>query len=183
MHDPFLVGCGQTASHLHGILGHAALGQRTGAHLFAQLRLHLHAIEQLCTKAIWMEKGRIREVNKEIEQLGVTVKSVGLRDIILPGDVKRLLSQEIEALLKSTARAFPSAPSQPIGAGIVNATYTGVVPDTFKNDAEANERAFAQVRADKEREASDGHDGTWVAHPGLVPIAKEIATLRAIGPT
>jgi malate synthase len=43
-----------------------------------------------------------------------------------------------------------------------------------KNDEEANERAFAQVRADKEREAEDGHDGTWVAHPGLVPIALEV---------
>ncbi len=37
----------------------------------------------------------------------------------------------------------------------------------------ANDKAFAQVRADKEREASDGHDGTWVAHPGLVPVALE----------
>ena len=43
-----------------------------------------------------------------------------------------------------------------------------------KGDPEANERAFAQVRADKEREASDGHDGTWVAHPGLVPVALEV---------
>ena len=43
-----------------------------------------------------------------------------------------------------------------------------------KNDAEANERAFAQVRADKEREATDGHDGTWVAHPGLVPVALDV---------
>lgn len=43
-----------------------------------------------------------------------------------------------------------------------------------RNDAEANERAFAQVRADKEREATDGHDGTWVAHPGLVPVALEV---------
>ncbi|HEX9988567.1 MAG TPA: malate synthase A [Chloroflexia bacterium] len=42
-----------------------------------------------------------------------------------------------------------------------------------KNQPEANERAMAQVRADKEREATDGHDGTWVAHPGLVPIALE----------
>ena len=33
---------------------------------------------------------------------------------------------------------------------------------------------FGKVRADKVREANDGHDGTWVAHPGLVPIAKEI---------
>jgi malate synthase len=43
-----------------------------------------------------------------------------------------------------------------------------------KGDQEANERAFAQVRADKEREAGDGHDGTWVAHPGLVPVALEV---------
>jgi malate synthase len=33
---------------------------------------------------------------------------------------------------------------------------------------------MAKVRADKEREAGDGHDGTWVAHPGLVPIALEV---------
>ena len=39
----------------------------------------------------------------------------------------------------------------------------------IKTDPEANERALAKVRADKEREATDGHDGTWVAHPGLVP--------------
>jgi malate synthase len=43
-----------------------------------------------------------------------------------------------------------------------------------KNDAEANERAFAQVRADKEREANDGHDGTWVAHPGMVQLALDV---------
>jgi malate synthase len=43
-----------------------------------------------------------------------------------------------------------------------------------RNDPEANQRAFAQVQADKEREASDGHDGTWVAHPGLVPVALEV---------
>jgi malate synthase len=40
-----------------------------------------------------------------------------------------------------------------------------------KNDPKANEEAFAKVRADKEREATDGHDGTWVAHPGLVQTA------------
>ncbi len=44
----------------------------------------------------------------------------------------------------------------------------------IKHDSVANEHALAQVRADKEREVGDGHDGTWVAHPGLVPIAKEI---------
>jgi malate synthase len=44
----------------------------------------------------------------------------------------------------------------------------------IRDDPEANEQALAKVRADKEREAGDGHDGTWVAHPGLVPIAKEV---------
>ncbi|MBX3065607.1 MAG: malate synthase A [Anaerolineae bacterium] len=43
----------------------------------------------------------------------------------------------------------------------------------IKNNPQANEEALAKVQADKEREASDGHDGTWVAHPGLVPIALE----------
>jgi malate synthase len=42
-----------------------------------------------------------------------------------------------------------------------------------KNDPAANEEAFAKVRADKEREAGDGHDGTWVAHPGMVQLATE----------
>ncbi len=44
----------------------------------------------------------------------------------------------------------------------------------IKTDPKANEIALAKVRADKEREAGDGHDGTWVAHPGLVPIAREV---------
>jgi malate synthase len=52
----------------------------------------------------------------------------------------------------------------------------------IKNDPVANEQALAKVRADKEREASDGHDGTWVAHPGLVPIATEIFDRLMPGP-
>ena len=43
-----------------------------------------------------------------------------------------------------------------------------------RGNPQANEEAFAKVRADKEREARDGHDGTWVAHPGLVPVAMEV---------
>jgi malate synthase len=43
-----------------------------------------------------------------------------------------------------------------------------------RTDPVANEKAIAQVKADKEREAGDGHDGTWVAHPGLVPVAMEV---------
>src|SRR6267378_5567672 len=42
-----------------------------------------------------------------------------------------------------------------------------------KNNPRANEEAFAKVRGDKEREAGDGHDGTWVAHPGMVQLATE----------
>ena len=43
-----------------------------------------------------------------------------------------------------------------------------------RRDPEANARALAAVRADKERESGDGFDGTWVAHPDLVPVAREI---------
>jgi malate synthase len=43
-----------------------------------------------------------------------------------------------------------------------------------RKDAKANEAAFAKVRTDKEREARNGHDGTWVAHPDLVPVAMEV---------
>ena len=42
----------------------------------------------------------------------------------------------------------------------------------IKDDPAANEQALEKVRADKNREANDGHDGTWVAHPGLVQVAK-----------
>jgi malate synthase len=44
----------------------------------------------------------------------------------------------------------------------------------IKNDPVANEAALEKVRADKLREVTDGCDGTWVAHPGLVPIAKAV---------
>jgi len=43
-----------------------------------------------------------------------------------------------------------------------------------RKDPEVNERALARVREDKVREAGDGFDGTWVAHPDLVPVAKEV---------
>jgi malate synthase len=44
----------------------------------------------------------------------------------------------------------------------------------IKNDPQANEAALEKVRQDKLREVTDGCDGTWVAHPALVPVAKEI---------
>jgi malate synthase len=43
-----------------------------------------------------------------------------------------------------------------------------------RSDAAANELALQKVREDKDREARDGHDGTWVAHPGLVPVALDV---------
>jgi malate synthase len=52
----------------------------------------------------------------------------------------------------------------------------------IKSDPEANAAALAKVREDKIREAGDGHDGTWVAHPGLVPIALEVFNERMPGP-
>jgi len=44
----------------------------------------------------------------------------------------------------------------------------------IKNDPGANDRALEKVRQDKLREVNAGHDGTWVAHPGLVPVAREV---------
>jgi malate synthase len=43
-----------------------------------------------------------------------------------------------------------------------------------RQDPEANERALAAVRSDKERELDQGYDGTWVAHPDLVPVARQV---------
>ena len=51
-----------------------------------------------------------------------------------------------------------------------------------KDDEAKNQAAFAAVKADKEREANLGHDGTWVAHPGLVPVAKEVFDRLMPGP-
>jgi malate synthase len=52
----------------------------------------------------------------------------------------------------------------------------------IKDDPEANRAALEKVRADKLREVSAGHDGTWVAHPALVPIAREIFDSKMRGP-
>lgn len=44
----------------------------------------------------------------------------------------------------------------------------------IKHDQIANDKAFALVTSDKQREVTDGHDGTWIAHPGLVPVAQRV---------
>jgi malate synthase len=59
----------------------------------------------------------------------------------------------------------------------------GMAPQIpIKDDAKANEAALEKVRADKLREVTDGHDGTWVAHPGLIPVAKQIFDEHMPGP-
>ncbi len=50
-----------------------------------------------------------------------------------------------------------------------------------KGDAQANIAAFDKVRADKQREARLGHDGTWVAHPDLVPVAMDVFDAEMLG--
>ncbi|MFD7915883.1 malate synthase A [Streptomyces sp. NPDC059752] len=50
----------------------------------------------------------------------------------------------------------------------------GMAAHVPSRDAEANAAALAKVRLDKEREAEDGFDGSWVAHPGLVPVCREV---------
>jgi malate synthase len=52
----------------------------------------------------------------------------------------------------------------------------------IKNDPAANTAAMDKVRADKLREVLAGHDGTWVAHPGLIPLAREIFDAHMPGP-
>ena len=52
----------------------------------------------------------------------------------------------------------------------------------IKNDPAANDAALEKVRQDKIREATNGHDGTWVAHPGLVPVALEVFNRLMPGP-
>jgi len=52
----------------------------------------------------------------------------------------------------------------------------------IKNDEARNVAALDKVRADKLREVRDGHDGTWVAHPGLVPVAREVFEAHMKGP-
>lgn len=51
----------------------------------------------------------------------------------------------------------------------------------ISTDAAANEAALAKVRADKLREVTAGHDGTWVAHPALIPLAREVFDARMPG--
>lgn len=52
----------------------------------------------------------------------------------------------------------------------------------IKNDREANQRVLEKIHAGKEREVMNGHDGTWVAHPGLIALGREVFNQHMPGP-
>lgn len=51
--------------------------------------------------------------------------------------------------------------------------FLGAVGACLWPSSRPPQAAFDKVRADKLREVTDGHDGTWVAHPGLIPVARQ----------
>ena len=96
----------------------------------------------------------------------------------------------IKKLGKDPARIMPDRSQVTMDKGFLNA-YSQLLIQTchrrgvhamggmaaqipIKNDPEANAIALGKVKEDKLREVTNGHDGTWVAHPGLVPVAREI---------
>ena len=87
-------------------------------------------------------------------------------DFVLPDRSQvTMASSCMEAYCKEVIRACHKRGAHAIGG------MAAQIP--IKNDPEANEKALEQVKLDKQREVGLGHDGTWVAHPGLVNIAME----------
>src|SRR2546425_13327770 len=60
--------------------------------------------------------------------------------------------------------------------------YTTLFRSPIKRDPALNAQAIEKVRQDKVREVGQGHDGTWVAHPGLVPVARAVFDAHLRGP-
>ncbi|MBI2394349.1 MAG: malate synthase A [Deltaproteobacteria bacterium] len=90
-------------------------------------------------------------------------------------DAKALLpDRSVVTMDKGFLRAYSQLVIQTCHRRGVHAMGGMAAQIPIKSDPAANEAALEKVRADKLREVKDGHDGTWVAHPGLVPIAKEI---------
>jgi len=89
------------------------------------------------------------------------------REAVLP-DRSRLSMEQ--PFLREVARALVRT-SHRRGAHAMGGMAAQI---PIRNDPEASRAALEKVRADKLREAGDGHDGTWVAHPGLVPVAREV---------
>jgi malate synthase len=96
------------------------------------------------------------------------IKKFGTRaDFLMPDRVlvtmdRHFLSSYVQLLIKTCHRRN------------IHAMGGMAAQIPIKNDVAANEAALEKVRQDKLREVKAGHDGTWVAHPGLVPIAKSI---------
>ncbi len=104
----------------------------------------------------------------------------------------------IKALARHADKVLPDRAQVTMAVGFLNA-YSKLLIKTchrrgalamggmaaqipVKGDEKANAAALAKVRADKQREASNGHDGTWVAHPGLIPLALEVFDEHMLGP-
>ncbi len=96
-----------------------------------------------------------------------TIKRLGLNPAFLTPDRARMVMGE--AFLSAYSRKL-IATCHRRGAFAMGGMAAQI---PIKNDEAANAAAFAKVKADKEREAGYGHDGTWVAHPALVPVAME----------
>ena len=97
-----------------------------------------------------------------------TIKRLGLNPTFLTPDRARMVMGE--AFLSAYSRKL-IATCHRRGAFAMGGMAAQI---PIKNDEAANAVAFARVKADKEREAGYGHDGTWVAHPALVPVALEV---------
>ena len=104
------------------------------------------------------------------------IKTLGAkRDYLLPDRVdvtmdRHFLKSYVELLIKTCHRR---------GAHAMGGMAAQI---PIRGNEQANHEALAKVRADKEREARAGHDGTWVAHPGLIAIAREAFAAHMSGP-
>jgi malate synthase len=93
------------------------------------------------------------------------IKTLGRRDFVLPDRAQvTMTSPALSAYSKLLIKTCHRRGAHAMGG------MAAQIP--IRNDAEANAAALDKVKADKEREAREGHDGTWVAHPGLIPIAR-----------
>jgi malate synthase len=128
--------------------------------LTATFEMHeiLHALKDYC---VALNCGRWDYIFSAIKKLH------SRKDFILPERVQvtmttHFLKSYAELLIKTCHKR----------GALAMGGMAAFIP--VKNDEAANEKAFAAVKADKEREATYGHDGTWVAHPALIPVAKEV---------
>lgn len=95
------------------------------------------------------------------------IKNLGHRpDFVLPDRAKVTMTAPfMRAYTELLVRTCHKRGAHAIG---------GMPAHVPSRDAQANEAALAKVRLDKEREAEDGFDGSWVAHPGLVPVCRDV---------